>query len=108
MKALVVSDKNSEDVKTMMKFYFGFTPGSVVAVNHYHELSNEQRDQDDVLIHVQQPPIATKEDQTLSVLFDLMSTSPYNQPTSWIQSFNYAVISTIDDKSERKYQMLHS
>lgn len=108
MRALVVSDKSSEDMKKMMSFYYGFTPASVISVNHYHELTKEQRDQDNVLIHVQQPPIALSQTYPLETYFEMLNSSPYNQPTAWIKSFNYAIVSTVDDKSERRYHMLHS
>lgn len=108
MRALVISDKSSEDMKKMMSFYYGFTPTSVITVNHYHELSTEQRDQDDVLIHVSQPPIALSDTYPLEVYFEMLETSPYNQPKSWIKSFDYAIVSTIDQQAERRYHTLHS
>jgi hypothetical protein len=108
MRALVVSDKSSEDMKKMMSFYYGFNPESVITVNHYHELTTEQRDKDNVLIHVQQRPIELTETYPLETYFEFLSASPYNQPTSWIKSFDYAIVSTVDDKSERRYHMLHS
>lgn len=108
MKALVVSDKQVDDVKLMMKFYFGFTPDHICSVSHYHELTQDQRVQDNTLIHVKQQPIPLSENYPLDTYFEMLGESPYNQPKDWIKSFNYAVVSTIDDKSERRYQMLHS
>jgi hypothetical protein len=108
MRALIISDKSSEDMKTMMSFYYGFNPKSIITVTHYHELTQAQREQDDVLVHVQQPPIALSQTYPLKTYFDFLNLAPYNQPTSWIKSFDYAIVSTVDESSERRYHMLHS
>ena len=108
MKALVITDKNTDDVKMMMKFYYGFTPNNTVTVGHYHELSKDHRDSDDVLIHIQQKSLPLTQNYPLETYFEFLETTPYNQPRDWVKSFNIALISTIDDKSERYYQALHS